>query len=82
MTQSEMTWYTREMRRRPLMISTSVNNANERKRPSRRGRARGAPRSRKQPEPEGQEYDVININVPFFYRMLSTVLVKSIWFIF
>lgn len=54
LTQMEMSWYAREMRRRPLMISTCVGNANERKRPSRRGRTRGGPRSRK-PEPVGQQ---------------------------
>lgn len=80
MTQSEMTWYTREMRRRPLMISTSVSNPNERKRPSRRGRARGAPRSRKQPEPEGQEYEVIIFFNLFSYKSFKTDLINLLLF--
>ncbi|XP_077290896.1 bromodomain and WD repeat-containing protein isoform X2 [Arctopsyche grandis] len=56
LTQMEMSWYAREMRRRPLMISTSVGNANERKRPSRRGRTRGGPRRKAEPVGQ-QEYD-------------------------
>lgn len=59
MTKMEMAWYAREMRRRPLMISTSVGP--ERRHPSRRGgRARGGPRPTRKAQPtvSTREYDV------------------------